>query len=282
MEMYWTALRLSRNLIKCNFNLSKVFYSDICSTKLHWKRDNIWLKTSENQNLSQDLLIKNSRLTINSRSISTSCVMQKSREKGEKKKSGKAQHIDLNEAREVLDIDNFTNQMNNSVDELKDNFIKHLTLRSSAGSIEQVVVNFEGEKYILQDLVQIVRKPKTVVVNAVSFPQAIPQILKALNDSGLNLNPQQDGTTLFIPIPKVTKEHRESLAKNAKAIFIKSRDNIKDIKNKELKALKKKPSLSEDKLRRIQAQLEALCDEYVKKAEGILDIKQKELLRASD
>lgn len=81
---------------------------------------------------------------------------------------------------------------------------------------------------------------------------------------------------------RVTKEHREGLAKNAKAIFIKTRDNIKDIKNKELKALKKKPSLSEDKLRRIQAQLEALCDEYVKKAEDILDIKQKELLRASD
>lgn len=54
------------------------------------------------------------------------------------------------------------------------------------------------------ELGQVIRKnPKTVIVNMIGFPQAIPSVLKAIADSGMNLNPQQDGTTLFIPVPKL-------------------------------------------------------------------------------
>lgn len=39
------------------------------------------------------------------------------------------------------------------------------------------------------------------------------------------------------------------------------------------------PSISEDQIRLVERQLEAICDKYLKIAEGILDVKQKELLR---
>lgn len=46
---------------------------------------------------------------------------------------------------------------------------------------------------------------------------------------------------------RVTREYRESLAKKAKAHFIKCRDNIKNVQNKHTKDLKKKEKgLSED------------------------------------
>lgn len=143
---------------------------------------------------------------VNKRLFFVSRVLDKGKEKGDKKKKvEKAQRIDLLEARQVIDVDKYTSQLDYALEELKSSFIKHLTLRSSVGAIEQVTVHFEGEDYMLQDLTQIVHKPKVVVVNVTSFPQAIPQILDALSKSGLNLNPQQDGTTLFIPIPKYVK-----------------------------------------------------------------------------
>lgn len=65
------------------------------------------------------------------------------------------------------------------------------------------MINLDGEQHTLQELAQISRKdPKTVIVNMSVFPQAIPIALKALSESGMNLNPQQEGTTLYIPIPK--------------------------------------------------------------------------------
>lgn len=122
-----------------------------------------------------------------------------------KDKSKKKQKVAINEEQlsEVLDVDNLKKQMTKCVDHLKDEFVKNLSLRSTTGAIDALPVKFEGKEYELQELAQIVRKnPKTVVVNMTSFPQVIPEVLKALSKSGMNLNPQQDGTTLFIPVPK--------------------------------------------------------------------------------
>jgi ribosome recycling factor len=81
--------------------------------------------------------------------------------------------------------------------------INFVILFQITGSIETLPVNLDGKEYELQELAQIVRKnPKMIVVNMTSFPQAIPAALQSIGKSGMNVNPQQDGTTLFIPIPK--------------------------------------------------------------------------------
>lgn len=73
----------------------------------------------------------------------------------------------------------------------------------STGAIESLPVKVDGDEYQVQDLAQINRKnPKTIVMKMDSFPQAIPAVLEALTKSGMDLNPQQDGTTIFIPVPK--------------------------------------------------------------------------------
>lgn len=69
--------------------------------------------------------------------------------------------------------------------------------------MESLQVSLEGKEYTLEELAQIVRKnPKTIVINMASFPHAIPAVVQALSKSGMNLNPQQDGTSLYIPVPK--------------------------------------------------------------------------------
>lgn len=75
----------------------------------------------------------------------------------------------------------------------------------------------------------------------------------------------------------MTKEHRENLAKNAKQLFVKCKDHIKDLQNKEMKQLKKKDGVSEDSLRSVEQQIKAMADVYVGEAEKILEGKQKEL-----
>ena len=98
-----------------------------------------------------------------------------------------------------------------------------------------MAVQFEGDDYPLREIASISKKdPKKVVIDASAFPQASVNIMKALRESGMNLNPQQvmmmimmiivmmmiifvqDGLTIFVPIPKVTKEFREKLAAGAK------------------------------------------------------------------
>lgn len=200
----------------------------------------------------------------------------------DKKKADKGKRkvgIDDEKLAEVIKVENMRTQMQKAVDRMKEEYVKNLSLRSTTGSIETVQVSLDGKEYELQELAQIVRKnPKILVVNMSIFPQAIPAALKAIQASGLNLNPQQDGTTLFIPVPTVTKEHRESLSKNAKALFIKCRDSIRDVQNKFIKTVKNNDSISEDLSHQIQEQIVYLGDQYIAEGEKILEAKQTELI----
>lgn len=201
--MYWNIMRLLKDVYKIPPNYLKTITGYRTLTTHLQDRICCLKHVSNTQNIFRHAKTPN-KLASSEKCFSVSLTaMAKGREKGEKKKKvGKAQNIDLNQIQEVLDVNKYTSQMEYAIDELKNHFIKHLTLRSSIGSIDQVAVEFEGEEYLLQDLVQIVTKPKMVVLQITTFPQAIPQILDALSKSGMNLNPQQDGTTLFIPIPK--------------------------------------------------------------------------------
>ncbi|KRT84809.1 hypothetical protein AMK59_2642, partial [Oryctes borbonicus] len=195
--------------------------------------------------------------------------------KDKKKEKGKSKvQINENQLSELVNVETLRTQFQRPIETLKEEFVKNLSIRTVVGSLESLTVNLDGKDYTLQELGQIVRKnPTTTVVNMSVFPQAIPAVIKAIQKSGMNLNPQQDGTTLYIPIPKVTKEHRENLAKSAKQLFIKCRDNIKDAQNKHIKGLKKTPNISEDIVKQTEQQIIALADSYINEAQIIYNSK---------
>lgn len=200
--------------------------------------------------------------------------------KKEKGGKGKPAKVEINEQqlRELINLDSLNAQMEKSVLQMKEDFIKNLSLRSTSGAIDTLRIKVDGAEHELQELAQISRKnPKTIIVNMIAFPQTIPDVLRAIEKSGMNLNPQQDGTTLFIPIPKVTKEHRELLSKNAKALFIKYRDAIRDIQNAQIRKLKKQTDVAKDDVFAAQAQVTAIADKYIAEADKLLVSKQKEL-----
>merc|ERR1719499_1253782 len=132
--------------------------------------------------------------------------------------------------------------LDSCIDNLKSVFLHQLSVRS-ATSIDEVPVLFEGDSYPLNEIASISKKdPKKVIIDASAFPQAAVDIMKALRESGMNLNPQQDGLTIYVPIPKVTKEFREKLVNGAKKKLTDSKESLRKVQNKYTK------SVSEDEL----------------------------------
>jgi ribosome recycling factor len=121
--------------------------------------------------------------------------------KAKEKKKSKSVNLDLREVSEVYNVEKLKEQFQKSVENMKQEYVKNFALRSTSGSIELIPIKLEDKEYEIQELAQIVRSPKTVILN-VNFPTAIPLIIKAIQNSGLNINPQQDGTTISLPIPK--------------------------------------------------------------------------------
>ena len=97
--------------------------------------------------------------------------------------------------------------------------------------------------------------------------------------SGLNVNPQQEGTMLYVPVPRVTREHREMLAKNAKALYDKTKERLRHIQNNFDRELKKaKVAHSEDLIHNLHETVLATTKTYSEKAHDIMEAKQQELL----
>jgi hypothetical protein len=159
-------------------------------------------KISQESHQRYDMSLCNHIEISNVRNFSLTCALAKSKDRGKDKKKQKTQHIDYNELREVIDVDRLTSQFEKTIENLKDDFIKYLSVRSTVGAIEQLTVKFEDKDYTLQELAEISRKPKLMVLNVSIFPQTIPDIMKSLQKNQMKLNPQQDGNMIYIPIPK--------------------------------------------------------------------------------
>ncbi|KAK6627672.1 hypothetical protein RUM43_002468 [Polyplax serrata] len=197
-----------------------------------------------------------------------------------KKNKKKGLYINEDELAQLFDTEKLFSQISQPVEKFKQELIDHTTLRTSQGAIQNVKVEFEGETYIIQDIAEIGKKnPKLYVLDLSAFPQMIPAVMSTLQKSHMNINVQQDGTKLFVPIPKVTREYREVLAKKANVYFVKCKENIRDVQLKYIKKLRNDESLSTEIKIRISDQLTALGDKNIQVAEGILKEKQDELLK---
>lgn len=219
----------------------------------------------------------------------------KDKSKGDKKSKG-AVKINEAEMAAVMDVDHLKKDLERVLERLRNDYVKNLSLRS-AGSVEGLLVEFEGERWPLQELATIGRKnPQLLVVDVSALPQALPAILKALRESGMGLNPQQEGTTLFISLPKVTREHRELLAKNARLLFHKCKEAVRDVQNAHVRRLKRaqtpptppasspqaavsQAAVSQDQLFSVEKQILALAALATRDAEKLMEAKQKELLQ---
>ncbi|KAK3726330.1 hypothetical protein RRG08_021061 [Elysia crispata] len=139
-----------------------------------------------------------------------------------KDKGGKAHKkvtLSVDQLEGLVNMERVKLDFDHVLEDLKEKFIHQLTVRTSQGVFDNLVVKTPDGNFPLIQLGQVVQKsPQLLTINMASSPQYITQVKQALADSGLNVNPQQDGTSLFIPLPKVTREHRENLVKNAKML----------------------------------------------------------------
>jgi hypothetical protein len=53
------------------------------------------------------------------------------------------------------------------------------------------------------------KNPQLAVLNLSSLPDALQPVLKAIQESGMNLNPQQEGTTIYVALPKYLSNFSE-------------------------------------------------------------------------
>ncbi|XP_020340430.1 ribosome-recycling factor, mitochondrial isoform X2 [Oncorhynchus kisutch] len=163
---------------------------------------------------------------------------------------------------------------------LKDDFSRNLSIRTSPGALDHIVVSTADGKFPLNQLGQIsVKSPQLIVVNMTGFPEAVAAATRALRESSMKLNPEVDGTIIRVAIPKVTREHRENLAKLAKQFGNKAKESLRRVRSNAITQVKKaKDTVSEDTIHLVEKQVGQMADSFAADVDKQLTTKTKELL----
>nr|XP_035963723.1 ribosome-recycling factor, mitochondrial isoform X4 [Halichoerus grypus] len=135
--------------------------------------------------------------------------------------------------------------------------VRHFATKKAKGSLDHITVVTADGKLALNQIGQIsMKSPQLILVNMASFPECTAAAIKAIRESGMNLNPEVEGTLIRVPIPKVTREHREMLVKLAKQNTNKAKDSLRKVRTNAMNKLKKsKDKVSEDTIRLIEKQM---------------------------
>lgn len=220
--------------------------------------------------------------------MTTTRSYAKGKDKGKEKrgKGGKPKIVlSDREMQAVVEIQDMRDEMAGIADGLKETFIKTLSIRAGTG-IEDLVVEFDGAQFPLKELAAISRKQgaagtNIIVLNLSQMPDALKPVIKAVTESGMNLNMNQEGTSVYLHLPRVTREHREILAKNAKTLFQKAKDELSKTANKYIKSANEAKiirNLSEDLVQDTIDNIRYLEHKALAECESHLSSKTNELL----
>ena len=109
----------------------------------------------------------------------------------------------------------------------------------------------------------------------------IGPIEKAIQASGLGLNPASDGKVVRIPIPPLTEERRKELVKLVKKMAEDARVAVRNVRREAIERIKekeKKKEISEDAMKRGQDRAQKETDAFIKKIDDILKAKEQEIM----
>ena len=105
----------------------------------------------------------------------------------------------------------------------------------------------------------------------------LPEIEKGISQANLGFNPMNNGESLIINIPPLTEERRRELVKLVKSEAENAKIAIRNARKDANNEIKKIDS-SEDVKKNAEIDIQELTDQYINKVDGIIGIKEKEIL----
>ncbi|EIE00233.1 ribosome recycling factor [Leptospira licerasiae] len=175
-------------------------------------------------------------------------------------------------------INAMKSKMDKTVELLKKDFAGVRTGRANPALIEDLRVEYYGTPTPINQLGNIsAPEPRLLVVSPYD-KGTMKDIEKAIQASGLGLQPTNDGVVIRIIIPELTGERRKELAKVVKSKSEEKKVAVRNIRRDAMEDLKKhSEGISQDELKTLQDQVQKITDSYIDKVSAITAEKEKEI-----
>ncbi len=172
-------------------------------------------------------------------------------------------------------------RMDTTVETVRRELSTMRTGRASLAMLDGIRVDYYGAPTPLSQVGNLSIPDPTLITIQPWDASLLPVIEKALRASDLDLNPQNDGKIIRIPIPSLTEERRKVLVKHAHKHAEEGRVAIRNVRrdvNDHLKRLLKDHEVSEDDEKHAIAEVQKLTDHHIAQVDDVLKKKEVEIL----
>lgn len=182
---------------------------------------------------------------------------------------------------EVIDLSTAERRMKGAVEAVKSNFATIRTGRANPTLLDRIEVEAYGSRMPLRSVANVgAPEPRLLTVTPFD-PSTLKNIERAISDSDIGLNPQNDGRILRLPIPELTEERRRELIRLARSMAEEGRVSVRNVRRDEMRdvhELRKMGEISQDDEHRAEEELQKLTNDYVKRIDALVADKEAELL----
>jgi ribosome recycling factor len=145
------------------------------------------------------------------------------------------------------------------------------------------LVDYYGQPTPLNQLAVISAPEPTLLVVRPYDPGSLEEIERGILKSDVGLTPSNDGRIIRLPIPRLTEERRQELAKVVRQRVEEGKVALRNIRRdtlEDLREFEKEKLISEDEFYRGKEKLQDLIDHYTEQMEAISARKQREIIES--
>ena len=178
-------------------------------------------------------------------------------------------------------IDDARQRMHASVEAVQRDLTAMRTGRASVAMLDGIRVDYYGTPTPLNQVGNMSIPDATLITLQPWDTSLLGAIEKAIRSAGLDLNPQNDGKVIRIPVPSLTEDRRKLLVKNAHKQAEEGRVAIRNVRrdaNDHLKKMLKDKAISEDDEKHATAEVQKLTDHSIEQINDLLKKKEADIM----
>ena len=172
-------------------------------------------------------------------------------------------------------------QMDKAVEYLRGELKGVRSGRASPALVEYVKVDYYGSMTDLRQLAQVsVPEPTQLLIRPFDA-SATDAISKAIQGSGLGLNPIVEGKQVRLSIPPLSTERRQQLANSVKQMGEQAKIAVRNTRrdaNKHIDADQKDGNATEDDAKKAKDEVQSLTKKHEEAIDKMLTDKQKDIM----
>ncbi|MEM8745948.1 MAG: ribosome recycling factor [Actinomycetota bacterium] len=172
-------------------------------------------------------------------------------------------------------------KMDKAVEHTRSQFATVRTGRATPSLVERINVEYYGAPVPLQQLASISVPEARQLLIKPHDRSTLEAIEKAIRESDLGANPNNDGISIRLSLPQLTEERRREYVKVAKNMAEDGRIALRNARRearKTLESWEKDGEISADDLDRAEKELDKVTSDHVDDVDQALANKEQELL----